>query len=116
MSEYLQWRYLAALSTLAVIGASAQPVAPVAPTPPQSTASAATAPLTQEAGTTPYHSAFENYQPITEEKVLPWKEANDTVRAIGGWRAYAKEASEEMGTPQASPAGSPDPTAGRAKP
>ena len=115
MSEYLQWRCLAALSTLAVIGASAQPLAPVAPTSAQLTASAATAPSTQ-AGTTPYRSAFENYQPFAEEKVLPWKEANDTVRAIGGWRAYAKEANEEKDTPQDSPAASPDPAAGRAKP
>ena len=111
MSKYSQWRYLAALSTLAVIGASAQPVAPVTPTPAQSTASAATAPLTQ-GSTTPYRSAFEHYQPFAEDKVLPWKEANDTVRAIGGWRAYAKEANEEAGASQAPPAGS----AGRAKP
>ena len=59
---------------------------------------------------------FENYQPFAEEKVLPWKEANDAVRAIGGWRAYAKEANEEAGASQAPPAGSVDPAAGRARP
>jgi hypothetical protein len=113
MSENLQWRYLAALSTLAVTGAFAQPVAPVAP--PQSTAPAATAPSTQ-ASTTPYRSVFEDYQPFAEEKVLPWKEANDTVRANGGWREYAKEANEESGKPQSSPATPADPAADRAKP
>jgi len=112
MSEYLQWRYLAALSALAVFNALAQPTSP---TSHQSSAPAASATTTQ-ASTTPYRSAFENYQPFAEEKVLPWKEANDTVGAIGGWRAYAKEASEEAGTPQASPAGSVDPAAGRVKP
>ena len=29
---------------------------------------------------------------FADEKVLPWKEANDKVAEIGGWRAYAKEA------------------------
>ena len=71
---------------------------------------------TTQANTTPYRSAFENYQPFAEEKVLPWKEANDAVRAIGGWRAYAKEANEESGKSQASPAGSVDPATGRARP
>jgi hypothetical protein len=115
MSKHLQWRNLAALSTLAVTGAFAQPVAPVVPTQPQSTASAATAPSTQ-ASTTPYRSVFGDFQPFAEEKVLPWKEANDTVRANGGWREYAKEANEESGKPQSSPATPAAPAAGRAKP
>lgn len=40
-----------------------------------------------------YQSALEGYQAFSEEKVRPWKEANDNVGKIGGWRAYAKEAS-----------------------
>jgi hypothetical protein len=112
MSEYLHWRYLVALGALAVLGASAQPTLP---TSHQSPAPAASATTTQ-ASTTPYRSAFERYQPFAEEKVLPWKEANDTVRAIGGWRAYAKEANEEAGTPASTPASAPYPAAGRAKP
>lgn len=114
MSENLQWRYLAALSTLAVTGAFAQPVAPVVPTQPQSTASAATAPSTQ-ASTTPYRSVFEDYQPFAEEKVRPWTESNDTVRVNGGWREYAREANEESGKPRSSPASPADPAAGHAK-
>lgn len=44
--------------------------------------------------------AFETYQPFTEEKLLPWKEANDTVGRVGGWKAYAREAQgESVGTP-----------------
>jgi hypothetical protein len=40
----------------------------------------------------PYRSAFEGYRPYTQDKPLSWKEANETVRQRGGWRAYAKEA------------------------
>ena len=39
-----------------------------------------------------YRSVFEDYRPFTEDKVTPWREANDAVRDIGGWRAYAREA------------------------
>jgi hypothetical protein len=39
-----------------------------------------------------FKSAFEGYQPYTDEKVVNWKEANENVSRIGGWRAYAKEA------------------------
>jgi hypothetical protein len=111
MSDYLQWRYLAALGPLAVLGAFAQPTSPISHPSPAPAASAIT-----QANTTPYRSAFESYQPFAEEKILPWKEANDTVRAIGGWRAYTKEANEEAGASRAPPAGSVDPAAGRAKP
>jgi hypothetical protein len=110
MSQYLQLRCLAALGALAVLGAFAQP-SPISHPSPAPAASAIT-----QANTTPYRSAFENYQPFSDEKVLPWKEANDTVRAIGGWRAYAKEANEDSGKPSSSPGTSLDPAAGRAKP
>ena len=42
----------------------------------------------------PYRSAFEDYQPYTDEKIVNWKEANDTTARIGGWREYAKEAAQ----------------------
>lgn len=35
--------------------------------------------------------AFADYRPFSQEEVQPWKETNDTVRNIGGWRAYARE-------------------------
>lgn len=41
-----------------------------------------------------YRSALQGYQPYSEAQLVPWKEANDTVGKIGGWRAYAKEAAE----------------------
>jgi len=39
-----------------------------------------------------YHSVFAGYQAMSEPKLTPWRAANDTVRDVGGWRAYAKEA------------------------
>jgi hypothetical protein len=48
-----------------------------------------------------YNSAIADYQKFSDEKVLPWKAANDKVGEIGGWRAYAKEA--QVNTLTASP-------------
>ena len=60
-----------------------------------------------------YRSAFEGYQPYTDEKIVNWKEANDNAGRIGGWREYAKEASESQ-----KPEGAvkPDPDAPPAQP
>ncbi len=41
-----------------------------------------------------YRSAFAGYRPNVEEKVGSWRDANDSVGRIGGWRVYAKEARE----------------------
>lgn len=38
-----------------------------------------------------YRSALSEYEPYKEQSVQSWKEANDKVGEIGGWRAYAKE-------------------------
>jgi len=45
-----------------------------------------------------YHSIFAQYQVFKEQSVLPWREANDDVGKIGGWRFYAKEASQPDAT------------------
>jgi hypothetical protein len=47
-----------------------------------------------------YVSALETYESYKEQPVGSWLEANDTVRRIGGWRAYANEA---QGKPAAQP-------------
>ena len=53
-------------------------------------------------------SAVESYQPYSAQQVQPWRESNDNVGRIGGWRTYAKEMSQpdsaaspkvEAGTP-----------------
>ena len=55
-----------------------------------------------------YRSAFEGYQPYTDEKIVSWKAANDVTAQIGGWRAYAKEASETSeSVPATTPAAKP---------
>ena len=41
-----------------------------------------------------YRSVFTHYHLFNEQPVLPWREANDDVEKIGGWRFYAKEASQ----------------------
>ena len=38
-----------------------------------------------------YRSAFEGDRPFAAEEVQDWRRSNDTVRDIGGWRAYARE-------------------------
>lgn len=39
-----------------------------------------------------YASALANYQPYSEQGVVSWKQANEAVNRIGGWRVYAREA------------------------
>ena len=57
-----------------------------------------------EAAPAGFKSAFDNYQSYTDDKTVNWKAANDTAAQIGGWRAYAKEASGTEAAPLA-PAG-----------
>ena len=41
-----------------------------------------------------YQSPFTGYRELGADQATAWKDANDTVRNIGGWKAYAKEATE----------------------
>lgn len=54
-----------------------------------------------------WRSALEGYQPFSDEKPVPWPQANDTVREVGGWRAYAREAAQ----PASAAASAPKPKA-----
>lgn len=47
-----------------------------------------------------HRSALATYRRLGEDKPVPWKEANDTVTRIGGWRTYTREAQQP--DPQAS--------------
>jgi hypothetical protein len=42
-----------------------------------------------------FDSTLKDYQPFADEKPVPWRQANDTVRDVGGWRQYAKEAAQQ---------------------
>lgn len=98
-------------SGVALIAASVFLVQPaLAQTPSKTSSASATSradPLEPAATVAPliYRSAFQGYRPNTEAEVGSWKEANDRVGSIGGWRVYAKEAQ----TPDvpASPASAP---------
>lgn len=63
---------------------SAAPSPSASPSPAQMTKSAPV----------PYRSAMDGYKPYTDEKVIDWKQANDSTGRIGGWREYAKEAQQ----------------------
>ena len=50
-------------------------------------------PLDAQAATPPVHyqSPLETYQSFAEQPPHDWREANDLVGRIGGWRTYAQE-------------------------
>jgi len=75
-------RWLAVFPALAALAAAAQPV----PAPPADKAD------TRAPTGLSYKSALEGYRPFTDDKPIPWKEANETVHQRGGWKAYAEEA------------------------
>lgn len=75
--------WLAAVPLLAASTLFAQAAAPARPS---------TAPAPQGSAPAAFRSAMDGYRPFSDEKQTPWKEANETVRQVGGWRAYAKEA------------------------
>ena len=86
-SSHIRW-LLPAMVALATAAAAAQgtpssPSAPPAADPLDATAKVA--PLVHQ-------SALASYNRLGESAPLPWREANDRVGRIGGWRAYAREA------------------------
>ncbi|BEP39393.1 hypothetical protein GmRootV59_57640 (plasmid) [Variovorax sp. V59] len=83
MFHSLPARWLAVFPAVAAaLAAAAQPAS--VPSADEGAAGAPTA--------LSYRSAFEGYRPFTDDKPIPWKQANETVRQRGGWKAYAEEA------------------------
>ena len=81
------------------LGASAQTPhnhAAITTAKPPEAATAATpvAPVNTSTSPLRYESVFARYQSYRDEKTGSWREANETVDRIGGWRAYAKEAQQ----------------------
>ena len=66
-------------------------------------------PLNPQAQVPPavYISPLAGYRRLSEDKPVPWKEANETVNRIGGWRAYAREAQQPEAAAPARPASAP---------
>lgn len=88
--------WLTALST-AAFTAHAQPGAPATrsdPLDPKASVPSLT-----------YQSSFTQYRRLDDGKPVSWREANDTVARIGGWRVYAREAQQPDPTPAPRPAG-----------
>lgn len=56
-----------------------------------------------------YSSAIGPYQAYADQQVQSWREANDRVGEIGGWRTYAKEikTGEPASAKDAAPASDP---------
>jgi hypothetical protein len=50
-----------------------------------------------------YQSSFQNYQRYSASPIQSWKQSNDTVKDIGGWRAYAKEITQEQNPKPSNP-------------
>lgn len=98
MSRILPAAWLAFIPGLMAVAAAAQPAATL-PKPPA------------------YPSALEGYQPFSDEKIIPWREANDNVGRIGGWREYARETrpTQPQGTGTAPVTPSSDPHGGHRK-
>ncbi|MFO1217545.1 MAG: hypothetical protein U1E89_04075 [Burkholderiaceae bacterium] len=50
-----------------------------------------------------HRSVFDGYRGHDDVKPVSWRQANDSVGRIGGWRAYAREAAASQ--PAATPPG-----------
>jgi len=72
---WLMWA--APLLAFAQSGQRPDPADPVAAVPPAT-----------------YRSAFAGYKALGETPLTNWREANDEVGRIGGWRAYLREAQQ----------------------
>lgn len=101
----LTTRRFALLLSLAApaLAAAQQPHAGHAPGAPSAAASAPTSapaaamPKAPSQRDSSYRSAFVGYRGFEDAPPVPWREANDNVGRIGGWRAYAREAGEGAG-------------------
>ncbi len=99
----------AALTANAQSPGQSSPAAPAGLVPAAATTSSAPA--------LPFGSALAGYQPFAETKVQPWRDTNDTVGRVGGWRAYSREARAPQADNGVAPAlAAPDPHAGHGKP
>lgn len=53
-----------------------------------------------------YVSELGKYQPYADPPLRSWREANDQVGRIGGWRSYAKEAAAHRSNEEPTPTNS----------
>jgi hypothetical protein len=62
-------------------------------------------PLDAQASVPPlrYESSLKSVTKEPDDKPISWREANDRVARIGGWRVYAREAQQTPATPAKEP-------------
>lgn len=77
MSFFFPARWLGALPAVTALATAAQVAGTPAPEPGHVEL--------------PYRSAFESYLGHQDGPSVDWRDANETVRQRGGWRAYAQE-------------------------
>ena len=65
--------------------------------------SAQNAPSAPTAIVLSHDSVLSRYKRFEDPPVLPWREANDTVGRIGGWKAYAQEKAQGTAAQQPTP-------------
>jgi len=94
----IQPRWLTPVILFAVaVAARAQPAAPVPRPDPLDPNTNVPASVSE--------STFGQYRRLGEDHPISWRDANDTVTRIGGWRTYAREAQQpEAGPVVKSPA------------
>lgn len=54
-----------------------------------------------------YESSLGQVRRIGDDKPLTWRDANEAVARIGGWRVYAREAQQPDPAPSTTPAAAP---------
>ena len=59
-----------------------------------------------------YSPPLAGYRAFVDQEVTSWRDSNDTAGRIGGWRVYAREASQPASGPQPSPGAGETPKAG----
>jgi hypothetical protein len=50
-----------------------------------------------------YQGSLARYQRYADQPLASWRQANETVKQIGGWRTYAREAAEAQPAPNPEP-------------
>ena len=89
----LRWLLPAGLIAGAVSVGATEPKAKADPLDPAASTPAAA-----------HRSALSGYQRTRDDKLLPWKQANDEVARIGGWRSYARETAQPTDAKPVAPA------------
>lgn len=99
--RFSRWLLPAAFLTLASLAGAAGPSDPSRPAKADPLDAAATVPRAV------HRSALAGYRANRDTELRSWRDANDEVARIGGWRAYAREAAQPgaAATPSTGPAG-----------